>query len=333
VLVTEIFFHFVPISTFHENPFFILNRALDYPEVFKKDHDLFWRFRPSRTIRSEFFQGKEYQINGFGIRGPEIPPISRKIRIVTMGNSCTFGWGIPYDQTYAGHLETILNSDTTLPEVEVINCGIPGYSSFQGRRFQVSDVVDLKSDIILFMYAWNDQWAAADNIPDKDQALPSQSIIDIQNLLARLKIYALMRRLVLATIDDPGQEKLIKENQVNRVNTTDFYGNLNAMVHFAMSEGTIPILLTSPIPSLEKYYPPGSKSRMHMVHKDYNLQTRTLASNATIPLVDIALEFDMYDNLYDDAPIDPIHFNAEGHRITAEAIYTYLKNHDYLFTK
>ncbi len=38
-------------------------------------------------------------------------------------------------------------------------------------------------------------------------------------------------------------------------------------------------------------------------------------------------------NSLNKTPIDPIHFNAEGHRITAEAVYKYLKDRDYLFAK
>ncbi|UCD94244.1 MAG: hypothetical protein JSU69_10850, partial [Candidatus Zixiibacteriota bacterium] len=140
VLVTEIIFTAIPIDTYFQNRFFLVNRALDYPEVFKKDYHLFWRFRPSQTIKSRFFEGREYRINSSGLRGDEIPPKSEKIRIVALGNSCTFGWRMRDDETYAKQLERIINGDTSLPQVETINAGIPGYSSFQGQRFFDSDM-------------------------------------------------------------------------------------------------------------------------------------------------------------------------------------------------
>lgn len=333
ILITEIIFTIIPVDTYFENRFFLVNRSLDYPEVFKKDHDLFWRFRPSLDITSRFFEGKRYRINSYGLRGDGIPPKSDRIRLVFLGNSCTFGWGMADNQTYVKQLEMMINADPSLPKVEVINAGIPGYSSFQGRRFFLSDIVPLKPDILMAMFAWNDQWAAAGNIPDDEQKLPRQSIIDIQNLLSRLKIYRMTKKLLLSAVEKPLSEELNRQKPVYRVSFADFYDNLNAIVNYARVERIKPILLTSPIPSLDKYYPARSNSNMHDYHERYNMQTRLAARNNSADLIDIAQEFNKYDNLYDNAPKDPIHFNAEGHRIAAEAIYQYLKANSTLLNR
>ncbi len=333
ILLSEVFFAIVPVSTFYENRFFLLNRALDYPEVFERDHDLFWRLRPDQDIASKFFEGKSYSINSYGLRGPEIASKGDNIRIVALGNSCTFGWSVLYDSTYLAQLAHLINADTALPQVEVINCGIPGYSSFQGRRFLVSDVVALKPDIILVMFGWNDQWAAADNRSDEQQQMPSQTILDIQNFFSRLKLYGVMRRLILSSTEESLDEKLDKIHPVYRVSSEEFYHNIETIIRFATGEGIIPIILTSPIPALDKYYPEGSKSNMHRFHYQYNLQGRMAAKNNTAILIDLANEFDKYDNLFDNAPKDPIHFNAAGHRVAAEAIYNYLKENPYLLTQ
>ncbi len=333
IILTQIIFTIIPVNTYFENRFFVVNRSLDYPEVFKKDHDLFWRFRPSIDISSKFFEGKRYRIDSYGLRGDEIPPKSNKIRIIALGNSCTFGWGMADSDTYEKQLEGMVNGDTSLPQVEVINAGIPGYSSFQGRRFYVSDISRLKPDIVLIMFAWNDQWAAADNIPDNMQKLPPQSILNIQNSVSRLQIYRLIKKLLLSSIEKPLDSVLNKKSPVYRVSFVDFYDNLNVIVNYARSEKTKPILLTSPIPALDKYYPSGRVSPMHKFHDYYNMQTRLLSRNAQIPVIDIAREFDNFNNLYDNAPQDPIHFNAAGHRVVAEAIYNYLKSNPDLLKK
>lgn len=325
VIIIEIVLTIIPLDTQFQNRFFLVNRALDYPEVFKKDTQLFWRFRPSQTIESQFFEGNEYRINSDGLRGDEIPAKSHKVRIIAMGNSCTFGWGIPREQTFTDQLEKWLNTDSELPDAEVINAGIPGYSTFQGRRFFYSDINYLKPDILLMMFAWNDQWAAADNIPDKDQKMPPEMIIDIQNLFSRLKIYRLTKIIMLTLIEDPLDAGLIKESPVYRVSEGDFYDNIDAILQYCKREKIKPILLTSPIPSLEKYYPSGARSLMHDYHEYYNYQTRQLAKFNKIPIVDIAVIFNDYDNLFDNAAEDPIHFNAEGHKTAAGAIYEYFK--------
>ncbi|MCX6826134.1 MAG: SGNH/GDSL hydrolase family protein [candidate division Zixibacteria bacterium] len=325
IFIIEIIFSIIPVNTYFENRFFIVNRSLDYTEVFKRDPYLFWRFRSSQTITSQFFEGKRYHINSLGLRDKEIPAPSDKIRIAALGNSCTFGWGLPDSETYIKQTEWIINNDSSLPRVETINAGIPGYSSFQGRRFFISDISGLRPDIILIMFAWNDQWAAADNIPDNEQKPPPKVIVNIQNLFSRLKIYRLIKKLILSMSEGPLLEKLIKKSPVYRVSFVDFYDNLNTIVNYARSRHIIPILLTSPIPSLEKYYPPGRHSMMHLYHEYYNMQTRLLARNTQTPLIDIAKEFDNYNYLYDDAPQDPIHFNVKGHHLAAQLIYKYLK--------
>ncbi len=333
VLAAEMFLRLIPVETHYENRFFLLNRSLDYPEIFWRDSKLFWKFRPDQTITSNFFEGRTYRINSSGFRGEEIPPASDKVRIVALGNSCTFGWGMDDDAVFINQLGAMINGDGQLPPVEIINAGIPGYSSFQGRRFLVSDIAPLRPDIALIMFAWNDQWAAADNIPDKDIQFASQAVLDIQNFFARFKLYGVLRRLILSATEESLDNKLNKENPVYRVGLDDFYANLNTMVQYCIHEGIIPILMTSPIPALEKYYPPGSRSPMHVYHHYYNLQTRDVARNSKSILIDLAAEFDMYDDLYDDAPKDPIHFNAKGHKLVAELIFKYLKENSYLLAK
>ena len=159
VLVVELALRLAGVEPYFQNRFFTLNRALDYPDVFLRDRTLFWRFQPDRTVTSKYFEGKTYRINTLGLRGDDIPLYKTKKRIITLGNSCTFGWGIPDDSIYPAGLEQNLNG-----RYEVINGGIPGYTSYQGRRFFESDLVRLKPDIVTLMFSWNDHWAAASQI-------------------------------------------------------------------------------------------------------------------------------------------------------------------------
>ncbi len=333
VLFFEVLLVFVPIDTFFENRFFILNRALDYPEVFKRDEHLFWRLRPSQEIESKFFENHKFKINSYGLRGSEIALSPEKVRIVGIGNSCTFGWRMPEDKIFLRRLETKINNDSSLPEVEVINAGVPGYSSYQGRLFYESDISKLKPDIIILMFGWNDQWAAADNIPDKGQNFPPQFVLDMQDIISRLKIYRLMRKLILAATEETLDKKLNKENPVYRVAFEDFYLNLRNLADQAKNDGASVIILTSPIPSLEQYYPPGSRSNMHIFHELYNRQSSNLAEDGNLGLIDLALEFDKYGNLFDNAKIDPIHFNARGHEIATALIYEFFKANPGLLSK
>ncbi|MFQ6007768.1 MAG: SGNH/GDSL hydrolase family protein [Candidatus Zixiibacteriota bacterium] len=307
------------VDTYFQNRFFVLNRALDYPDVFKKDRDLFWRFRPKQVITSKFFEGKTYRINSLGLRGEEVSKIKTKPRILALGNSCTFGWRVAEHETYVERLETLLGG-----KYEVINAAIPGYTSLQGKRFFERELIHLNPDIVLILFAWNDHWAAANQISDKDQEFPPQLIITCQNILSRFHFYRLLKKLLLSLIEKDPDSLFDRQAPVYRVGIGDFRKNLMEICYLARSHGAIPILLTSPIPSLSTYYPPGSRSPMHRYHEKYNQVIRNLSTSEGIDLVDLAKEFDRHNDLYDDAPNDPIHFNAKGHKVAAELLTQYI---------
>lgn len=320
IVLVEAVLRLVAADDYFQNRFFIVNRALDYPEIFQRDRDLFWRFRPDRTVTSKFFEGETYRINSQGLRGDEVPVEKTSKRIITLGNSCTFGWGVPLAQTYSEQLEKNLQR-----QHEVINGAVPGYSTFQGRKFFESDLSQLNPDIVTVLFAWNDHWAAASQIADKDQEFPPQIILAAQNFLARFHFYRLMKKTLLSAVEKNPDSTFDRGNIVYRVGLDDFGLNLKEICERVREAGATPILLTSPIPSLEKYYLPGARSSLHAFHEKYNQMIRNVSAANDIDLVDLAREFDKHDGLWDDAPRDPIHFNARGHALAARLIADYIE--------
>jgi len=57
------------------------------------------------------------------------------LRVLCLGDSATFGTGSNDDETYPAQLKKILKRRHPGRNVEVINAGIPGYSSMQGTWF------------------------------------------------------------------------------------------------------------------------------------------------------------------------------------------------------
>ncbi len=80
--LTELALRLIGVETFVENRIFVLNRALDYPEVFDKDSELFWRLRPDQKISSKFFEDLTISINSQGLRNDEIDTTNSKNRII-----------------------------------------------------------------------------------------------------------------------------------------------------------------------------------------------------------------------------------------------------------
>ena len=318
--VVEAVLRLTGVDPFFQNRFFILNRALDYPEIFKKDHDVFWRLRPNRTVTSKFFIGRTYHINEQGLHGPDVEPKGGRRRIITMGNSCTFGWGVAYEDSYPRRLEKKLEGGW-----DVVNGAVPGYTSLQGKRFYGKVLGDFKPDIVTVLFAFNDHWAAAGGIPDKKQEMPPQWLLDIQNSLGRLHTYRVLKKALLSAVEPDPDSLFSREAPVYRVGIEDFHKNLEEIGRMVQEDGARPIFLTSPIPSLDTYYPPGYKSNLHTYHELYNEMIRDAAGSNGWGLVDLARAFDHYRGLFDDPLVDPIHFNAGGHELAAELIYEYLQ--------
>ncbi|MBN1213282.1 MAG: SGNH/GDSL hydrolase family protein, partial [candidate division Zixibacteria bacterium] len=191
--------------------------------------------------------------------------------------------------------------------------------------FLESDLLKLKPDIITILFSWNDHWAAASQIADRDQEFPPQILLEAQNFLGRFHFYRLMKKTLLSAVEKNPDSIFDRQNIVYRVGLDNFGLNLKEICERVREAGATPILLTSPIPSLEKYYPPGARSTLHAFHEKYNGVIRDVAAVYDIDLVDLAREFDMYDGLWDDAARDPIHFNARGHELAARLIADYIE--------
>jgi len=283
------------VDSYFENRFFVLNRALDYPDVFLRDPELFWRFRPGQTITSRFFEGKTYRINSDGLRGPEISRTDDKSLVILLGNSCMFGWGVDYENSVAGQLATMVGEDH-----HVANAGIPGYSSFQGRILFERQLAALQPDVVVVMFGWNDQWAAASEIADKDQRFPPAVIVTVQNWLSQWHSYRLMKRLWLRSIEPDPDSLFDRQAPVYRVGLADFRDNLATISSSARDTGARVILITEPQPSNPVYGESVTNHPAVRQHQRYNRVVRELAARLGVELVDAAEAFQERDDLYDD---------------------------------
>jgi lysophospholipase L1-like esterase len=94
--------------------------------------------------------------NSWGLRGPEPgPKTSEVFRILSLGESSTFGWELAADETYSALLERSL-AEIDGRRVQVVNAGVPAYTSFQGWLFLESRGPALEPDAVLFYFGAND---------------------------------------------------------------------------------------------------------------------------------------------------------------------------------
>lgn len=120
------------------------------------DDRLIYELRPNLDVK---FTNVRVTTNGCGLRGPERPRAkpANTYRIALLGDSFAFGWGVPQDLTFAQVLENKLNQLTAgSPRVEVINLGVPGYSTFQEISALKDKGLAFDPDAVLLFFIHND---------------------------------------------------------------------------------------------------------------------------------------------------------------------------------
>lgn len=108
------------------------------PGMYVADPDVGSALAPGfqgRLERAEF--SAPFSVGPSGLRGEGGARDRSALRILALGDSQTFGFGVRDGETYAAVLERLLRERTGRP-VEVLNAGVPGYGTADQRNFLVS---------------------------------------------------------------------------------------------------------------------------------------------------------------------------------------------------
>ncbi len=117
------------------------------------DPELFWSMRPNISVMD---RGVEVRTNSLGLRSPEVGPKAEgETRVLSLGESTTFGAGVRQEDNYSARLEVLLNAGGKVRHT-VVNAGVNAYSSFQSLVYLKKRGLRLKPDIIVFYHEVND---------------------------------------------------------------------------------------------------------------------------------------------------------------------------------
>jgi len=123
--------------------------------------------RPSATAR---LMGVDVTTNRHGMRDDEaeLEKPEGMTRVVVLGDSITFGWGVPQSMTYPEILEGLLNQSSDrggATGVEVMNFGVGNYNTVDELAILRHRALAFQPDMILLGVFINDAELAAYNPP------------------------------------------------------------------------------------------------------------------------------------------------------------------------
>lgn len=189
-----------------------------------------------------------FETNSDGFRTKELEPKARGAsRIVTLGDSSTFGWGVNEAYTYQQLLEDRL-ADLG-GNVEVLNLGISGHTSRHGRAVFDRYARDLEPDLLIISFGAND---ARDVLESAAVVLGRDEgwLGAVREVLKRFEAFRLMRRILLAAWDPVAASRARAEAEggrralVKSVPLDAYKANLHYLIEQGQSIGAEAVLLS-----------------------------------------------------------------------------------------
>lgn len=102
-------------------------------------------------------KGVRIRVNSLGLRSPEIAAAkpADTFRVAAIGDSVTFGFNVPAEESWPSVLQTVL-SEQTGRRVEVANFGVGGYSARDCAIVLEQKALALQPDLAIYAYFLND---------------------------------------------------------------------------------------------------------------------------------------------------------------------------------
>jgi lysophospholipase L1-like esterase len=196
----------------------------------EEDPELMWRLIPGLSNQA-------LRVNALGFRGDdvEVPKPDGTFRIVALGDSMTFGFGVFDDQTYAARLAERLSANT---RVEVVNAGVTGYSSWQSRKYYETVVRRLDPDLVVAMFGYPDHHFAVESDREK---YDRQRLHALWNLVRKSGVHRMFRRIA------GDEQPRLRREPVPRVGLSEFRENVLEVQRMAEDGGSKALFMTVPL--------------------------------------------------------------------------------------
>lgn len=284
-------------------------------ELYEPDPALFWRLRPNQDCFTKI-DHKPVHVNSAGTRGPEFAASRPEgsIRILSLGDSRTFGWGMTEAEAYSGRLETMLREQLgpTRP-VEVINAGVNAWSYPQLALYLEREFERIRPDWVIVGEA--NLWTQFSERSSPEFVQSFMNRVRLKNLLRRMATYHYIVEVKLKDLYerqrtrfipvDPGSDEMFRDQQQKDPDAV-FGAAIERIARFALDHGATPVLLY--LPTLSELQRTDATSIVEA--------KRRVATELGVPFVDMTADMRRGGHrLYLEA--DPVHLSIEGNDLVA----------------
>lgn len=132
--------------------------SIDHQEGHTSAHAGYFKYPPHRALHQYGKVSTSIQINNLGFRGPDFPPEADpdELRVVAMGESSTFGYYSPDDQTYPFLVGEALREQLPDLEVRVLNAGIPHMTTDHMLAMLRREILGYRPRVVTLYSGYND---------------------------------------------------------------------------------------------------------------------------------------------------------------------------------
>lgn len=268
-------------------------------DILEADAETFWRLKPN--VEQKHLEGNiadsgplsfVVTTNEHGCRA--MPSVSHRNKsVLFLGDSCTFGVGVDGHQTFAERLQT------SLPEVQCVNAGVPGYSAYQGKLHLQRQLKRMAPDVVVLAFLFNDM-SSWDNMSDMQHAAASKSLA--ARMVAHSRIASLMATW------KPAPRYPSERDETPRLSDEEYSRQIQDIVDVCRANSAQPVLVVWPL-----------RSQMNrgsdLVKQDI---IRHIAREEQLEIVDLLPFFRQEGG--EALFADVVHANVAGHRLVADKL-------------
>jgi lysophospholipase L1-like esterase len=264
-----------------------------------------------------------------GFRGADVamPKPEGRFRIVCMGESSTYCVGIENDeQTYPARLEVHLKALMPGTELDVINAGVPGYTSIENLLRLQFHVLPLKPDLIVYYYTHNDVHARTMAGLSRDYREYSRSWFephDDYGIVGRINRRRALAKGVIANLVRGGGKRGRSPSNIPHNPPDAFRANLTAFATIAQAFG-VSVLFVNPNYSLRGGDQAEGRDGLYgRAVQEHRKVVEEVSHAVGAGLCDIVGKVPYPDDpnaFPSDCYIDSAHFNESGADRAAEAV-------------